>query len=888
MSNTVYIGPSADRNLLFGILALHAELIDVARFSEAYSAWNACKDTSLADFLVERGWVSTEERAHVEFLVDRKVKRRKPDADSERSEDSMNSALQSFVSADNSRLSQALTALLPAPAAGEKATVEYTPPGRERYTLSRLHAKGGLGQVWVARDGDLGREVALKELRGNGAEDPALLGRFLEEAKITGQLEHPNIVPVYELVRPTHAGSEPFYTMRFIRGRTLAGAIEQYHARRKARQTQPLELRELLNSLIAVCNAVAYAHSRGVIHRDLKPDNVILGDYGEVVLVDWGLAKAKGTVESESSRVTLSLGRETCRGATVQGQAMGTPSYMPPEQAEGRLELVDERSDIYGLGAVLYDILVGEPPFDGSDARTILSRVITDPPRLPRRKVPETPPALEAVCLKALAKNPADRYPTVKEFALELERWLGDEPVMAYREPITTRTRRWLRRHRLLVTAATALLVAAVPLSLIIAMNREQARRQAEMAEQETLAQKWIADVNEQTANRREAETRAVLGFVEKKVFAAARPRGREGGLGPDVTLLQAVEGALPSVRETFGRQPLTEARVHMTLGQSFWYSGKWRVAAEQFQIAHSIFEEQLGPDDMLTLWSATNLANSYADSGRYADAVKLEQETLLLKRAKFGPDHSSTLLTMNNLARSLNSLGRYDDAGKLGEETLALYKSTLGVDHIDTLRCMYNLANSYHGQGRKSEALDLREQTLERRKGTLGLDHPDTLASMISLAISYDALDRHGDALNLFEETLTLQKAALGPDHPETVRNLNNLAVTYARVGRLADAARLLEENVTNLNRSLGPRHPDTLNGMYNVACIHAMMAAIATNPKKEADLAMEWLTNAVVAGYKNVPQIKADTDLNAVRNREDFKKLLADLEAKVTSEKK
>ena len=319
-----------------------------------------------------------------------------------------------------------------------------------------MHAQGGLGRVWLAVDGDLNRQVALKELRPERGTDSTLAARFLDEARVTGQLEHPGIVPVYELARRSEDG-QPFYTMRFIRGRTLAESARAYHLKQEAGKAGRLDLAVLLNAFVGVCNAVAYAHSRGVIHRDLKPQNVVLGDFGEVVVLDWGLAKLVGRPEEASAFPSVALGESEDHTATMPGQVLGTPSYMAPEQAEGAV--ANQQSDVYGLGAILYEILTGRPPFEGSSTQEVLRRVVVEPPARPRSLVASTPPAVEAICLKALAKAPADRYGTVAELADEVRHFLADEPVRAYREPILARAGRWMRRHRTYVTAAAVLLV---------------------------------------------------------------------------------------------------------------------------------------------------------------------------------------------------------------------------------------------------------------------------------------------------------------------------------------------------------------------------------------------------------------------------------------------
>jgi PAS domain S-box-containing protein len=290
-----------------------------------------------------------------------------------------------------------------------------------RYAIGRLYAEGGIGQVWLARDTQLNRAVALKTLRPEFLDRGRVRSRFLQEAQITGQLEHPGIVPVYELVAAPQSGS-PFYCMRFVHGHTLVEASRDYHRKRQAGEEEPLELVSLLSAFVTVCNTVAYAHSRGVIHRDLKGENVLLGDFGEVFILDWGVAKVVGATEEASDHLPIQESSvEAVR--TIQGAIVGTPAYMAPEQAEGRSDLVGSRTDIYGLGAVLYEILTGQPPFDGASTMEILEKVIRDPPRRPSELWPDVPPTLEAACLRALSKEPAGRHASAAELGTEIQTW---------------------------------------------------------------------------------------------------------------------------------------------------------------------------------------------------------------------------------------------------------------------------------------------------------------------------------------------------------------------------------------------------------------------------------------------------------------------------------
>jgi serine/threonine-protein kinase len=464
---------TTDRNLLFGVLALQADFLDAAQFAEACSAWAGRKSAPLADLLVERGLLTAEQRSLVDLLLRQKLNKHGGDAHASLAAlatPDVRSVLESVADDD---VRQSLAGLHEPALAVQSSTVAYEPQVRQRYTLTRLHAKGGIGQVWPAHDEDIGRDVALKELRPDRGDSPAATARFLEEAKVTGQLEHPGIVPVYELVKPREG--QPCYAMRFVGGRTLADAIKDYHRRRQAGEVGPLELRQLLTAFVGVCNAVAYAHSRGVLHRDLKPSNVALGDYGEVLVLDWGLAKLVGKPEDATSLLPVSVGQADSREETRQGQILGTPAYMAPEQAEGRLDRMDQRSDVYGLGAVLYEVLAGEPPFGGSDTPEVLKRVVQEPPVPPRQRVAATPPALQAICLKALAKERGERYGSAGELAREVEHFLADEPVAAYRELWPARLGRWARHHRPLVAAAAALLLTAtVALAVSTALIRSQ------------------------------------------------------------------------------------------------------------------------------------------------------------------------------------------------------------------------------------------------------------------------------------------------------------------------------------------------------------------------------------------------------------------------------
>jgi serine/threonine protein kinase len=452
---------SNDRNLIFGLLAHQMDFINRDQLLSAMSAWMLRKDRAIGEIMVEQGSLDSGTVSLLEALVD---KHQAP------------ASLQEH------------NTLAEEPVSDEEAlpiTRQSAPPNRlivpsgepvpnlragERFKILRLHAKGGLGSISIAHDDELKREVALKEIHREYAGDTESTSRFVMEAEITGRLEHPGVVPVYSL--GSFPDGRPFYAMRFIRGSGLNHAIDHYHKSPEVAQDPGLriiELRKLLRHFLDTCNTIEYAHSRGVIHRDLKPANIMLGRYGETIVVDWGLAKPLDAPDKFPSSEPATIGkihRATLSDSskTLAGLALGTPEYMSPEQAAGELERVGAVSDVYSLGATLYSILTGRPPFQGKEIGELLARVRDGDFVDPRVIDASIPAPLEAVCLKAMATRPEDRYPGPRQLADDIESWLADEPVSAYQEDFRQAVARWMRRHRSW-TAAFAVALVGVTLT---------------------------------------------------------------------------------------------------------------------------------------------------------------------------------------------------------------------------------------------------------------------------------------------------------------------------------------------------------------------------------------------------------------------------------------
>lgn len=356
----------------------------------------------------------------------------------------------------------------------------------ERFLIGEAHAHGGLGEVLRATDLQLDREVAVKRIRALWADDADSRARFMQEARITGRLEHPGIVPVYALA--FEADGRPYYAMRFIGGDNLEQMIARYYREHHTGEDR-LAFNVLLQHFVDVCNTIEYAHSRGVIHRDLKPANIMLGEYGETVVVDWGMAKQLDQAGEETHATSI---RAKADGSTPTqyGRAVGTPQYMSPEQAAGLIDQQGAASDIFSLGATLYHLLTGRPAYEPGDSDEVVRRAAVGefvPPRAVRAGVPKP---LEAICLKAMARQAEDRYRSAAELGRDVQRWLADEPVTAYRDPWTGRLARWTRNHSAQVAAMVVggvllMLSTFAGLATWSYVEREQYRAQLELESQE-------------------------------------------------------------------------------------------------------------------------------------------------------------------------------------------------------------------------------------------------------------------------------------------------------------------------------------------------------------------------------------------------------------------
>jgi serine/threonine protein kinase/tetratricopeptide (TPR) repeat protein len=720
-----------------------------------------------------------------------------------------------------------------------------------RYKLRQQIGEGGMGTVWMATQTEpVKRQVAVKLIRVERGQSKTILARFEAERQAIALMDHPHIAKLLD-AGTTETGA-PFFVMELVKGIPLNDFCDQHR----------LTIPERLNLFMKICSAVQHAHQKGIIHRDLKPSNILVESHdGKPVpkVIDFGLAKA--TTGLQLTEQSLHTGF---------GTVLGTPLYMAPEQANLMSLDVDTRADIYALGVILYELLTGTTPIT---RETLRKAALDEMLRLIREQEAPTPssrlsssdhapsvaanrqlePAklsrlirgeLDWIVMKALSKERDRRYETANGFARDIERFLNHEPVSAGPPTAAYRIQKFLRRHRGSVLAASLVVLALVGGIIGTTIGLLEARRQADIARQEAeekerqrgLAEERLIQV-ETEKQRTEEQKRiaeAVNDFLQNKLLAQAdtvtqaNQMLRVGGLAgeakynPTIRELldrAAKELAPDKIERNFPNQPLVQAEILRTVGQTYRGIGEAGVAIDFLTRSVELFRRHVGPDHPDTLISMNNLADGYTDVGKLELALPLYEETLKLMKAKLGADHPNTLVSRNNLAECYRATGKLDLALPLFEETLKLMKAKLGADHPDRLTSMNNLAESYRAAGKLEHALPLFEETLKLRRAKLGDDHPDTLQSRNNLAAGYWDSGKLDLALPLFEETLKLMKAKLGDDHPDTLTSMGNLAGCYWAAGKLDLALPLFEETLKLKKAKLRDDHPDTLQSMNNLA---------------------------------------------------------------------
>ncbi|MEZ6090061.1 MAG: serine/threonine-protein kinase [Pirellulaceae bacterium] len=746
-----------------------------------------------------------------------------------------------------------------------------------RFRYVRDHRRGGLGVVTVAIDNELGREVALKRIRPDKAFESAYRDKFLREARITGNLEHPGVVPVYGM--GTDAVGTLFYAMRLIRGDTLAQLI-QTHWRTTIPGTDAFydsRMIQLLDHFLAVCQTMNYAHRRGVLHRDLKPDNIMVGSYGETLVVDWGLAKVINEPGDASRSGPLTeqppeLPADASASATRFGSAMGTPAYAPPELIRGQILDIDERTDIYGLGAILYELLTGVAPVTGKSADELKAKAADGQVNDLRRTAPYVPSPLAAICMKCLQANRADRYQSVAELIKDVQNWKADQPIVALPDTWWQSRLRWLRHHRGFARSGAAALAGAACVAMVAGVMLYRQRD----------AYADLARVNGELAAREAAQNRTAQAVRDLMVETFRSPDPRMDGTSIrvvdllDRTAVELTSEHMPDLR--------TRAAMELAIGKSYLGLGRPDQAVLLLRRAMKHYEEIVAEDyargidiasedyhrcvialaealraagalddardllekaisdlkrsqqrPSLVLKAICELAETNLLAGRldmasdqFAEAMRLATEsaaaeTLPRPYDRLADDQQTTeaimLTAQEGIARCRIAQSKYDVAADGLRSVQRKRTELLGAEHPDTLRTRVALAKVLLEQKHPEQAAAIYEDLLKVQRSRLSKQHPETLITQNDLALTYRLLLRFDEATELLRQTHASWVQQLGLGHPDTLVTANNLAECYEITGRYDDAVSLLTSTIEQMSLRLDDDHPSLLLARYNLA---------------------------------------------------------------------
>lgn len=580
------MNPSSDKNLLFALIAYHNGYINMEQFFEAAAVWNGEPNRELGEILVEKKFLDEVERFNIQGILEDRLRR----------QDGVDDTLSFII--ENGSVPEGKT--LPEDWRGKIDTItnvirDKNPPNRpnfdtteanpgiHRYIIRKTLGHGGQGYVWEAIDTELNRRVAIKNIVPSLSSDPLHQELLIDEARKTGKLGHPGVPPVFDIGRD--ADGKPFFTMQLIRGKKLSESYETLKYESISRSEFVNQIRPLLRHLIAACNTIEFAFDKeAVIHRDLKPANIMVNRYGETVVMDWGMGKIisdPSQINDDASSVLFIPITHTSSSdeKTSAGTIKGTVNYMSPEQARAENDKLDHRTDVYGLGAILYWILTGQAPHKRSrDSLPDIQKNRFPTPSQARPSL-SIPPEIEAICLKAMASEPEDRYQKAGQMAEDLENFIAGEPVVALPDNLPRKTERFLRKHARAVTASLlGLSLATVGLAL---------------------ANRIIANKNTQLQNSRAVATNILEdllgGLTDNSLAQIPEANGAR---------LKILTKIVPDLEKLIEQNPeytqlkLDLVNVLIRLGKLEGDLGKKQEAIERFQRAHEILEQTKNVSD--------------------------------------------------------------------------------------------------------------------------------------------------------------------------------------------------------------------------------------------------------------------------------------------------
>jgi len=716
------------------------------------------------------------------------------------------------------------------------------------YKLTAKIGEGGMGTVYEAEQENPRRAVALKMIRVGGG-SRTTMERFQREAQVLGRLQHRCIAQVFEAgTVKTQTGPQPFFAMELIRGKALIPYADAHD----------LSTRDRLALMIEIGEAVHHAHQKGVIHRDLKPDNILVDENGVPKVLDFGIAHI---IDADCDATTLT---------TVGGQLIGTIPYMGPEQLSGGRDDVDTRSDIHSLGVILFQLLSGRLPYDlhGTPMYEAVRTVREEQPTRLGTIDTSLRGDLDAIVSKAMEKDPERRYQSALELTADLQRFLDHRPIVARPPSAMYQLSRYVQRHKGLCGASAAALLAlilgivgtSVGLWKAVQSEREAVRAQqvaqrnlalAENREQEaTIANEQLTTVVEFQGSMLsdiDAETmgRHIFGNLRDRVLEELAQNGaseeRLDAVKASFDVLNTTDLALQivdeeilaraadTIEERLADQPLVEAALRQAIGETYQRLGLYTKSRPQLEKALALYRVKLGDDEVRTLDSLDSMGQLFEDMGDYPNALSYRREYVEGTRRILGTNHPNTVTAISNLSQILAFMGKNDEALSLLRESLERARRELGSDHPATLAAIDTTGRLLYSTGKYAEALPYFREVLERNRRVFGNDDKRTLTSLGSMGLVLDSMGKYAEALVYHRESLEASRRVLGNDHSYTLAAISNTAGSLWAMGKQSEALPYFHEALETSRRVLGNHHRITLVAISNLGVSLAQMGRLS-----------------------------------------------------------
>jgi eukaryotic-like serine/threonine-protein kinase len=765
------------------------------------------------------------------------------------------------------------------------------------YRLIRKLGEGGMGEVWLAeQSAPVKRQVALKIIKA-GRYDKSALIRFDLERQALAMMDHPVIAKVFEA--GSTAEGQPYFAMEYVVGLPITEYCDE----------KRLSPDERLLIFTMVCEGVQHAHQKAIIHRDLKPTNILVAEVdGRPVprIIDFGLAKA-----------ILQQPQGGGMMVTRAGGLVGTPGYMSPEQMDPLTADVDTRADVYSLGVVLYELLTGVLALDAQQWESkpfheVLREAHEQEPTSPSTRLSNDPAAaaiaekrstdprqlanmlrgdLDWITLKALERDRARRYGTPAELAADLGRYLRNEPVNARPATLVYRTRKYVRRHKFGVAAASAATLLLVVFGVMQTIELRRITRERNRADRVTKFMTGMFKVSNPSEARGNAVTaREILDKSSKDIDTGLRKDPElqaqlmetmaqtYAGLGLYGRAQDLVEHARAIQGSMFGERSRETLASESYLAQLLRAQGHLPEAEKLLQNTVEAQRQVLGPNDPDTLASMDRLGYVYANEARHANAESLFRQTLNAERKVLGPDDPQTLSTLNELAEILTPQGRYTEADQIYGELIAAQKRTLGSDHPATLLSMSHAAENLEEEGHFPAAEKLYSEVIAAQRRVLGPEHPQTLRAMMMLAVTMMKEGHYAEADKLQSQIIEIKTRALGPTHTSTLQSMEMEALVLSREGHYADSEKMFRDVIETAEKTGQPA--TVAEAWYNFACAEAA--------RGRPDEAFADLNHAIENGLISPGELSADPELKSLHSDPRFDALVAKARETISSKRK